>query len=383
MRHENTVFHQLTNHFPWDVFDASVARHGGDKRVRRCRMKDQCLALLYGQFSGVGSLRAMVEGLSSQSSRLYHSGGRTLARSTLSDANRRRPSVVYEDVFTHMTHQACRRQRRSLGPALRLIDATKVKVSGTGTEWARFTQTHKAVKLHVVFDPVLDAPVRAETTTDRVNDITPAKAFPIDSGATYVFDLAYYSYDWWAKLHKANCRFVTRFKSNTRLCETRSHTQTNTGEAILSDTIGYLPQRMARSRKNPFSWPMREVVIKREDGRSIRLATNDLDSPAEEIAHLYKQRWQIELLFRWIKQNLGITKLIGRNANAVRTQMFVALIAYLILRTAYRAQSAVKRPVAFARLIRQMLFMRRPILDFTRPPEKPNCDINADQFSLI
>ena len=192
---------------------------------------------------------------------------------------------------------------------------------------------------------------------------------PIEPGTTYVFDLAYYDFAWWAALHARGCRFVTRLKSNTGLDVTAEQAAKG---CIRADRIGLLPQRMAGARRNPFADPVREITVRIETGKIIRLVTNDLDAPAEEIADLYKQRWQIELFFKWIKQNLKLRHFLGASENAVRTQIYVALIAHLLLRAAQATQKAVTQPLAFARLVRLNLMHRRPIDALkTQPPPWP------------
>ena len=212
-----------------------------------------------------------------------------------------------------------------------------------------------------------------------LNDITAAQAMPIEAGATYVFDLGYYDYAWWARLHAAGCRLVTRFKANTPLSvsETRP---VPTGGAILSDRVGHLPARQARNRRNPFQAPVREVRVRLETGRVLRVLSNDLEASAQEIADLYKRRWAIELFFRWVKQRLKIRKFLGTSENAVRIQIAVALIAYLLLRLAHAAQAAVPGPLAFARLTATNLMQRRRIDELLAPPRKPRQD--PAQFEL-
>jgi hypothetical protein len=174
----------------------------------------------------------------------------------------------------------------------------------------------RAIKLHLAYDPHGDVPLKVAFTGQRVNDITPAKSMPIEQGMTYVFDLGYYSFAWWAVLDAAGCRFVSRLKSHTRLEVTAEQAVAQEG-GILADRIGLLPQRMARARRNPFADPVREITVRIATGKIIRLVTNDLDAPAEEIADLYRQRWQIELFFKWIKQNLKLARFLGTSQNAV------------------------------------------------------------------
>lgn len=378
MRHQNSVFHDLLKRVPWVEFERLVAEHGADYRVRRLPTKSQLIALLYGQLSGATSLREIVGGLESHSARLYHLGGRTVSRSTFADANALRPSAVFSELFSMMVSRAQRGLRRKVGEAVYLIDATGVRLSGAGSQWARFSARACGAKVHVIYDPAADQPIYAAVTAAKVNDITVAQSMPVAAGATYVFDLAYYDFRWWARMDAAGCRIVTRFKSHTPLTVTAElpvpeHTN------ILSDRIGLLPRRQNRSRKNPFSDPVREVRVRTETGKILRILCNDLDAPAEQIADLYKRRWAIELFFRWIKQTLRIRHFLGTSENAVRIQVAAALIAFLLLRIAQASQRCIKSPLAFARLVRINLMHRKRLdrlLHQTDEPPPQNKQLN-------
>jgi hypothetical protein len=382
MRHHNSVFHGLQKLIPWAEFDRLVEKHKADHRVRRLTTKGQFLALLFGQLSGSSSLREIEAGLASQSARLYHVGGQCVARSTLADANARRPAALFAELFAAMAARACRRTRRHLADALVILDATRLELSTLSKGWLRAQNGRRAVKLHVAYDRSADSPFDVAVTDQRVSDIVPARALNIEPGMTYVFDLAYYDYAWWAALNAKGCRFVSRLKVNTPL-RTVAEQAVAGDPNILSDRIGFLPERMMRSRRNPFADPVREVTVRITTGKIIRLLTNDLDAPAEEIADLYKARWQIELFFKWVKQNLKITRFLGASENAVRIQIFVALIAYLVLRAAHAAQTAILRPVAFLRLIRLNLMHRRPIAELRTPPKPPVLNPNQSSFPFM
>jgi DDE family transposase/uncharacterized protein DUF4372 len=373
MRHENSVFHQLQQHIPWAVFDRLVDKHGADHRVRRLTTKSQFLALLFGQLSGATSLREIEAGLSSHEARLYHVGGSAIARATLADANARRPSGLFAELFSHMAASASRRTRRHVADAVRLLDATRIQVSSLFGGWADVVGGKHAIKLHVCYDPQADAPLGMTLTGQRTHDIIPAKTIDIAPGVTYVFDLGYYDFAWWAEIDRKGARFVTRLKSNT-LVTTAAEQPADEAAGIVSDRIGLLPQRLASYRRNPYSDPVREVVVRIETGKVIRLVTNDLDAPASEIAALYKERWQIELFFKWIKQNLKIRHFLGTSENAVRIQIFVALIAYILLRLAQACQKDIVQPLAFSRLVRLNIMHRRPIDTLRRPQRHANID---------
>jgi len=379
MQHYNSVFHHLLKHVPWQRFEALVDEHRSDSGVRRLTTRSQFTALLYGQLSGTSGLRETVTGLSSHALRLYHLGMKPICRSTLSDANAKRPSAVFTGLLEAMMKQAHRGLRRKLAETTYLIDSTSVKLNEYSAGWARFSTGVCGAKAHVIYDADADRPVYAAVSAANVNDITIAEQMPIEPGATYVFDLGYYDYAWWAGLDAVGCRIVTRFKSNTPLTVIEE-LQVPPGGEILSDRIGFLPQRQASSRQNPMTHAVREVKIKTPAGKVLRILSNDLDASAREIADLYRRRWAIELFFRWIKQTLQINHFIGTNENAIRTQIAVALIAFLLLRLAQAAQKAVESPLIFARLVRANLMHRRSIDDLIHP--SPTIINDVSQLSL-
>jgi hypothetical protein len=379
MRHQNSVFHSLTKHVPWSRFEQIVEKYGADRLVRKLTTKRHFIALLYGQLSGSTSLREIVTGMASHETRLYHVGATPVKRSTMADANSKRPWQVFSELFAQMLPQAHRGLRRAAADAVRLIDSTSVRLSGLSEGWATFSADVFGAKAHIVYDPNADRPVYFAVTPANVNDITAAKAMPIEPGATYVFDLGYYDYSWWAGLDDAGCRFVTRLKKNTPFSVVKENRVPKNGN-IVSDRIGHLPARLANSRNNPLQVPVREISVIIDTGKLLRIVTNDLDGSAEEIADLYKQRWQIELFFRWVKQTLRIRHFVGVSENAVRTQIAVALIAFLILRMAQLAQKAVHSPLEFARLVRTNLMHRRPINQLLEPLE--SIPITSNQLKL-
>lgn len=379
MRHQNSVFHSLTKQIPWSRFEQIVEKYGADRLVRKLTTKRHFIALLYGQLSGSTSLREIVTGMASHETRLYHVGATPVKRSTMSDANSQRPWQVFSELFAQMLPQAHRGLRRATADAVRLIDSTSIRLSSLSESWATFSADVFGAKAHIVYDPNADRPVYFAVTPANVNDITAAKAMPIEPGATYVYDLGYYDYGWWAKLDDVGCRFVTRLKKNTPFNVVKENRAARSSN-VVSDRIGHLPARLANSRKNPLQVPVREIRLTIENGKQLRIVTNDLDAPAEEIAELYKQRWQIELFFRWVKQTLRIRRFVGVSENAVRIQIAIALIAFLLLRMAQLAQKAVHSPLEFARLVRTNLMHRRPINNLLEPPQP--VPINQNQLKL-
>lgn len=381
MPHENSVMYRLMQHLPWGDFERLVAEHGADDDERGFRSKDHLVVMLYAQLAGAMSLREVVTQQQSHAVHLYHLGARPAARSTLAEANRGRSSALFADLFRLMVARLRYGQRRGLAETTYLIDSTVVALPARAAAWARFSATTCGAKVHVVYDAEDGRPIYAAVTAAKVNDITAAHEMPIEPGATYVFDLGYYDYLWWARLDAAQCRIVTRLKSNTILAVIEER-PVPAASAILSDRIGFLPIRQAGRRENPMGDAVRELRVRNEAGKVLRILSNDLDAPAQEIADLYRRRWAIELFFRWVKQTLRIKRFLGTSENAVRIQIATALIAFLLLRLAQATQTAVTSPLAFARLIRSNLMHRRSLDVLLRPPEPPS-RANAAQLALL
>jgi hypothetical protein len=373
VRHQNSVFHDILKLIPWAAFDRLVEEHGADELVRKFKTKHQLIALLFGQLAGANSLRAIEVTMASHRMRLYHVGGKVPARSTFADANRIRSPLVFSGLFEHMLGMATRKVRRAMSEVVRLIDSTSLHLAGIGTEWARFSAEVCGAKAHIIYDPHLACPIYHVVTEANINDIVPAKQMPIDPGATYVYDLGYYDYGWWAELDAAGCRIITRFKSNTPLCRAKDM-PIEPGSGVLSDRIGFLPSRQANSRTNPMQVAVREIVVMTETGRTLRILSNDLDAPAQEIADLYKLRWQIELFFRLLKQTLKITHFIGRSENAVRIQIAAALIAFVLLHILRKMTEVKHGFLELVRLVRANLMHRKDITKLRQCQPPPPLD---------
>jgi Transposase DDE domain/Domain of unknown function (DUF4372) len=379
VRHQNIVFHSLLKPIPWATFDRLVDEHNADWDDRITKTRSHLLAMLYGQFCGSRGLREIEAGLLSHAGKLYHLGSCTISRSALSTANKLRPVEVFEGLLLALIAQLQAGYRRKIKGCVRLIDSTSVRLSGLSGKWASYSAGVCGAKAHIVYDPDADQPLYVMVTASNVNDITAAKEMPIEPGATYVFDLGYYDYGWWASLHNAACRIVTRLKGNTPF-EVVEVLPVSPGSSILSDRTGYLPKRLAKSRSNPMSDLVREIHVVIETGKVLRIFTNDLTANAQDIADLYKRRWAIELFFRWVKQTLKISHFLGVSENAVRIQIVVALIAFVLLRLVHDAHRIVNSPLAFARLIRANLMHRRPIVELLKPVPEPKSQQKTFDF---
>ena len=369
MRHQNTVMHDILKSVPWSRFDRSVVQHGADRAVRTLSTKSHLIALLHGQLSGASSLREIVSTMASHEARLYHLGAMAPKRSTFADANAKRPVAVFADLFRDLVAQAHPGLRRHVKDAIRLIDGTRISLNDLSKGWACYDSRSNGVKATIVYDPNAVMPVHFAIDPAKENDMVCVKSVPIEAGATYVFDMGYYSFEWWGDLDAKGCRFVTRLKKNTptQIIDQRCVSEYG---PITRDDYVRLPQRLQHTRRHRLGEKLvREIHITIETGKTLRIVTNDLESSAEVITELYKTRWEIELFFRWIKQTLKVRKFLGTSENAVRIQIAVALIAFLLLRIAHAAQTSIKSMLEFARLVRANLMHFRSITELAKPPE--------------
>ena len=353
-----TLFSRLLQHLPWSVLNRAVVAHEMDKGHRVLDARSHLVALMAGQLIEAHGLRDIEAALAAHAPALKRRRIEPACRSTLADANKVRSPAAFEGLIPALLTELSPTKARRTKEDLRLVDSTLIHPGSGAEAWAHFQNGKVAAKVHVVYDPRAEVPTFYELTSGNTNDITVAKTkMLIEAGATYVFDLGYYDFGFWADLDAEGCRFVTRLKKNTPVTVIAER-PIAMGANIVCDTIVRLPKRLAASRKNPFAKDGRMVVVTIDTGKKLKLFTNDLDSPAETIADLYKTRWQIELFFRWIKQNLKIRRFYGRSANAVRLQIAAAIITYLLLKLLHTAAKTKKTAARFLASVRHALFHR-------------------------
>lgn len=366
MRFRDSTFGNLLKPIGRRRFQAIVDRFDGDAYDKSFKSWDHLVALIFGQLSHADSLRGLEAGFNANAQHHYHLGVGPLARSTLSDANARRPVGIFAQTFAMLSQMADRQTRREGAEMVRLIDSSPVPL-GKLCSWASWNGRVRGMKMHVIYDPRADIPHAVEITAANVNDVTMGCEVAIERGATYVFDKGYCRFDWWTKINDSGAFFVTRAKKRMRFRVTRKRSprkRCGDGFRIIKDQEVVL----ASKGDSRLPIPLRRIEVKRNDGSVIALLTNDLTRTAIEIAALYKSRWQIELLFRWIKQHLDIRQFLGTNDNAVRLQILAAMIAYLLLRIAACVNCAKMPALRFAELVSQFLFTRRPIAQIDKPP---------------
>lgn len=334
----------------------------------------QFIALTLAQLSGRNSLRDIVGNLAAQSRKLYHLGSRTVSRSSLARVNEQQPAQLYEAMFNKLLARC-----QSLAPRhgfrfknkLYSLDASTIDLCLEMFPWARFRTTKGAIKLHVGIDHGGYLPSFVSITDGKVHDVTAGRALTLPAGSIVVFDRGYTDYAWYNQLNENRISFVSRQKRNARyrIIERRS---VNKHQGLTCDQTIMLTGVTAHD----CPIPLRRIGYRDpETGHKYVFLTNQFQLAARTIAAIYKARWQIEIFFKWIKQNLKIKSFIGTSRNAVMTQIWIAMCIYLLLAFVKFANRLSLSLQQILQLMQLNLFSRRDLLELLEPLPKPP-DIN-------
>jgi IS4 transposase len=350
---------------PRGTFDQLVKRRNADKYCKRFGHWDHLIAMLYAQLSGATGLRPLETGFNSHVAHHYHLGTSPIKRSTLADANEKRPDDVFSDTAAWLMGKVSRKLRQQGKELMYLLDSTSLTLKGREFDkWTLKNRTRntQGMKLHVLYDAKREIPAWYDFSAANVNDVERAVDVPLETNALYVFDKGYNDYNWWNSIDQAGARFVTRFKRNASVkVEKNLEIPKGAEDTVLADEIvSFKHKRPSGGRTNLYHGKkLRRVTVARPDKDTpIVLATNDFDSSALEIAQRYKERWGIELFFKWIKQHLRIKQFLGRSENAVRIQILTALISYLLVALFREANGLKKSLWDCLCLVRATLFQR-------------------------
>ena len=328
------LFAQLMDFLPWTSFARSVARYGGDRRVRNFSCAEQFRAMAFAQLTYRESLRDIEACLSAQPSKLYPMGFRSpVRRSTLAEANESRDWRIYAELAQRLMVQARKLYaQESLGvdldAAAYALDSTTIDLCLSLFPWAHFRSTKSAVKMHTLLDLRGSIPAFIRVTTGDTHDVNILDQIVFQPGAYYVMDRGYIDYCRLHRIHLARAFFVTRTKSNLDASRIYSRPADKLAGILADQSIalnGY------NSRKD-YPSHLRRISFRDPDtGNNLVFLTNQFTLPAATICALYKSRWQVELFFKWIKQHLRIKAFYGTSENAVKTQLWIAISVYLLV----------------------------------------------------
>jgi len=333
MPQQSYVLSQFLHLLPRYEFQRIVNQYQGDYRTKRFKCWDQLAAMIFAHIRQEHSLRDIDIAINAHASKLYHIGIQQCPKSTLADANERRNYRIYED-FAKLLMQRARREYANTELAIEVdnavyaLDASIISLTLSLFPWAKFRRAKGAIKLHAMLDLRGNIPTFLTITDGKVHDVKAAPLVPIESDSIYVVDRGYVDFAWLSYIDKANAFFVTRLKKDLKWTRVISHPVNKSLGLRCDQEILLGTERL----KKLYPKRLRRISFRDSiQGRTLVFITNHFELPAETIAALYKARWEIELFFKWIKQNLKVKTFYGTSANAVKTQIWIAMVVYLIL----------------------------------------------------
>lgn len=332
MNHGKYVFSQLTEFLPQRVFDTLVEKHNGNKYVRHFTCWNQLLCMIFGQLTNRESLRDLIVAIDAHSTKVYHLGfGKSVTRSNLAKANENRSSLIFEEFAYHLIEIARRKRANNdfeIKGKVYAFDSSTIDLCLSVFWWAKFRKNKAGIKLHTLYDIVTQIPTFIHITAATVNDVNAMDVIPYESGAYYIFDRGYVDYTRLYRITRLLAYFVVRAKSNLKFERIYSN-KIDKSTGVKSDQVGKLTGFYVSK-----DYPEKIRKIKfydQEFNRTFVFLTNNMELSANEIALLYKNRWQVELFFKWIKQHLKVKTFWGTSENAVRIQIYTAIISYCLV----------------------------------------------------
>ena len=387
MQRFSSIFSQLLQLFPRIEFEHAVKKHRSDYSAKGFSSWGQFVAMLFCQFGRAHSLREICGGLASCEGKLRHLGvSDSPKRSTLAYANAHRPWSLYQTVFEQLLSKcqvavAVRGKKKKFRFKNKLVslDSSVIDLSLSLYDWAQFRRTKGAVKVHLLLDHDGYLPSFAVVTNGKTSDIKAARRLRFERGTVVVMDRGYIDYEWFVQLTHQGVYFVTRLKDNAAFTVVENR-PTPAGSNIRKDQIVFFHSQAVPDDEHFF----RIVEIwDEEKERTFTFLTNNLEFAAATIAAIYRDRWRIELFFKAIKQNLKIKTFLGTNPNAVKTQIWTALIAMLVLRYLQLMSTFGWSLSNLAALLRHQLFVYRDLFEWLNSPfEGPPQLADAAQAQL-
>ena len=365
MNSGRTVFSQLIEHLPEKEFQKCVARHRGDANFRGFSCWDQLLAMAFAQLTYRESLRDIESCLRALQSKLYHMGFRgKVSRSTLADANESHDWRIFADfaqglIATARPLHACDLMGVDLHQSLYALDSTTIDLCLSLFPWAKFRQRKAAIKMHTLLDLHGNIPTFIRVTSGAVHDVNILDEIMPEAGAFYVMDRAYIDFQRLFVFTLSSAFFVVRTKSNVLLERRYSH-PVDKSTGVLSDQTVIISSVESATA---YPDPLRKVsYFDPERSKRLKFLTNNFTLPARTIADIYRQRWQVELFFKWIKQHLRIKAFYGTSENAVKTQIWIAVSIYVLVAIVRKRLGLEVSLYQILQILSVTLFEKTPIL---------------------
>lgn len=388
MNQGKLVFSQLTALLPKTTFQRCVDRYAGNRKVKDFSCFDQFLVMVFAQLTYRESLRDIELNLRAHVSRLYHMGLRcnTVSRNTLSNANATRPWQIYADFAQHLIGiarplYADESLAIDLDATVYAFDATTIDLCLSVYPWAPFRQHKAAVKLHTLLDLRGSIPTFIYISDGKMHEVNTLDHLVIEPGAYYLLDRGYLDFARLYVIHQSGAFFVTRAKSNTKFKRRYSKPVDRHATNVICDQIGVLTVHYS-SKDYPDA--LRRVVVKDDEGKRITFLTNNFALEPTMIADLYRQRWQVELFFKWIKQHLRIKTFFGTSENAVKTQIWIAVCTYVLIAIAKKRLKLPNSLHEILQILSLNMFETTPINQLLKKPDPFNdSDLEPKQLSLL
>jgi hypothetical protein len=380
MPQEAYVFAQFLRLLSRYEFQRIVEKHNGDYRTKQFKCWHQLTCMMFAHIRQENSLRDIDIALNAHANKLYHIGIQPCPKSTLADANERRDYRIYEEFAKSLMVQTRREYAHTplaleVDNAVYALDASVIDLTLSLFPWAKFRKTKGAIKLHAMINLRGNIPAFLTITDGKVHDVKAAPQVPIQADGIYVVDRGYVDFAWLWSIHQTNAFFVTRLKTSIKWTRVVSHPVDKSLGLRSDQEILVASTRL----KKLYPQRLRKISFRDEtQGRTLVFLTNNFALPAQTIAALYKARWEIELFFKWIKQNLRVKTFYGTSPNAVKTQIWIAMIVYLvlaILRERYEVETSLSKLLHFLEV---NLFEQKSLISifqsnartFRREPDK-------------
>jgi hypothetical protein len=359
IKFNSTILNQIIQYGKISSLKNKVSKYNSDKGTSKFNCFAIFVIMISCQFLKKDKLREIQDTFEVNSNCMYHLGLKSVKRSSLSDALKTRTHIVYEEHFYTLLDELKSRNKKKYRKQIKILDSTTIGLCKTIFEWALFRKTKSGIKIHIMFDDRLSVPVKAIMTKAKDHDVKIAKRFPIERNQIYVFDRGYNKYSYFYEIHKNKAFFITRLKKNAKFRVLK--------KKLTGNKYGVISERMIKiigTNKDSYNEPLRLIeYYDKETGKRFRFVTNNFKMQTQDIADIYKRRWQIELFFKWLKGHFKVKKFLSTTENGVKIQIWCALIAYIILLLIQKECQIKMSAHELLRIIEGCLFNRGNLFD--------------------